>query len=142
TLGHGGHSLAILQRLGTEGRLISIEGDPLMLVAARQRIESAAPRSRTTLINADHADLLHVLAEALADPHPDAILFDLGPSTPQLRDPARGLSWTSEAALDMRRNPAAGGASAAEIVNEWPAEALARLFREVGGERWAKRIAE
>src|SRR5688572_20495061 len=79
TLGHGGHSLAILQRLGTEGRLIGIERDPLMLAAARTRIESAAPRSRATLLNADHADLLHVLAEALADPHPDAILFDLGP---------------------------------------------------------------
>ncbi len=144
TLGHGGHSLAILQRLGVEGRLVGIEGDPFMLAAARKRIESAAiSRSRYTLVHADHADLLPVLAEALVDdPHPDAILFDLGPSTPQILDPARGLSWTSDAALDMRRNPEAGGISAAEILNEWGADELTRLFKDVGDERWARRIAQ
>src|SRR5438045_1806647 len=68
TLGHAGHGLAILQRLGNEGRLVGIEGDPLMLAQARQRIESAhIPRSRYTLVHADHADLLPVLADALVD---------------------------------------------------------------------------
>jgi 16S rRNA (cytosine1402-N4)-methyltransferase len=144
TLGHGGHSLAILRRLGGEGHLVGIERDPLMLAAARQRIESAAiSRSLYTLVHADHADLLPVLADVLAeDPHPAAILFDLGPSTPQLLDPARGYSWTSDVALDMRRDPAAGGESAADIVNTWSPEELTRLFRDLSDEHWSKRIAD
>ncbi len=148
TLGHGGHSLALLRQMGEEGLLVAADWDPWMLETARKRIEAAhVASSRYKLIHADHAHLLTVLAEVLAEaevepPAPDGMLFDLGPSTPQLLDPARGLSWESGDALDMRLSPDAPGPDAAEIVNEWPAEELARIFREHADERWAGPIAK
>lgn len=70
------------------------------------------------------------------------ILFDLGPSTPQLRDPRRGMSWTSGESLDMRMNPDSGRPTAAEIVNTWDERRLMALFKDNADERWAKRIAK
>lgn len=144
TLGHGGHSLALLQRMGETGRLIGIERDPWMLATARERLEREGFAGQIKLIQGDHADLARLVPEALKElgrEAADAILLDLGPSTPQLLDPGRGYSWTSDQALDMRRDPEGEEPSAAEIVNEWPAEALARLFKDLADERWAKRIA-
>lgn len=146
-LGHGGHSLAILSKLGEKGLLVGIDRDSLMLEVARKRIEathSSSTRSQVRLIQADHIQLPQVLAEALADvadAAPDGILFDLGPSTPQLLDPARGMSWQSEQALDMRMDQSAATPTAADIVNEWDEEDLARLFYENADERWSRRIA-
>src|SRR5688572_12026173 len=88
TLGHGGHSLAILSQLGGKGLLVGLDRDPQMLEVARKRIEAAhVPRSSYRLINADHAHLPTVVAEALVEAGfeaaaPDGILLDLGPSTP------------------------------------------------------------
>ncbi|MRR13235.1 16S rRNA (cytosine(1402)-N(4))-methyltransferase, partial [bacterium] len=147
TLGGGGHSLAILRQLGEEGLLVGADWDPQMLEAARKRIEAAhvAP-SRYRLLLTDHAHLLPVLAEVLAEagvdpPAPHGLLFDLGPSNPQILDPAYGLSWESDEALDMRLSPQNPGPSAADIVNEWPEEELTRMIREHSDEHWAKRIA-
>lgn len=146
-LGHGGHSLAILSKLGDKGLLVGIDRDSLMLEVARKRIEAthtSSTRSQVRLIQADHLQLPQVLAEALADvpdAAPDGILFDLGPSTPQLLDPARGMSWQSEQALDMRMDQSAAIPTAADIVNEWEEEDLARLFYENADERWSRRIA-
>lgn len=168
TVGHAGHTLRILSRLappdatqlGPEGLLVGFDRDPMMLEAARSRIEAAhVPRSRYRLVEANHEELPDllpvVLAEAAAERAPadaepihaeapalDGILFDLGPSNPQLLDPARGMSWTGDGALDMRMTPAPDNPTAAELVNEWPAAELARIFREHADERWAKRIAE
>lgn len=148
TLGHGGHSLAILSKLGGEGLLVGIDRDPKMLEVARKRIEAThIPSSSYRLVQADHAHLPTVLAQVLAEAHvdppaPDGLLLDLGPSTPQLLDPARGMSWQSDQALDMRMNPDGPGPPATEIVNTWNEEDLARLFWENADERWAKRIAQ
>jgi 16S rRNA (cytosine1402-N4)-methyltransferase len=147
TLGHGGHSLAILAQLGGKGLLVGMDRDPQMLEAARLRIEAAqVPRSCYRLVHADHAQLPvvvpEVLAEAQVEPAvPDAVLLDLGPSTPQLLDPARGMSWLSETSLDMRMNPAGPGPSAEELVNTWEEDDLARLFWQNADERWSKQIA-
>lgn len=145
TLGHGGHSLAILDKLGGEGLLIGMDRDPLMLAAARSRIEAAGhPRSCCRLVEADHAQLTSVLTvELAAAPYPalNGLLLDLGPSTPQLLDSARGMSWDSDLALDMRMNPNRSGPTAAQIVNQWDEDELARLFRDHADERWARRIA-
>ncbi|HOE97710.1 MAG TPA: 16S rRNA (cytosine(1402)-N(4))-methyltransferase RsmH [Candidatus Sumerlaeota bacterium] len=145
TLGLGGHSRLILARLGEEGLLVGVERDPQMLAEARRRLEAAGcPRSRYRLLLANHEDLAELIRHdpQLADvPAPDAVLLDLGPSTPQLLDPDRGLSWTSPS-LDMRMNPRAGGPTAAEIVNSWPPKELARIFREYADERWAGPIAQ
>ncbi|MEN6627277.1 MAG: 16S rRNA (cytosine(1402)-N(4))-methyltransferase RsmH [Candidatus Sumerlaeia bacterium] len=146
TLGHGGHSLAILRQLGKEGLLVGADWDPQMLEAARKRIEAAHVQARYRLLLTDHAHLLPVLAEVLAEAGvqpaaPDGMLFDLGPSNPQILDPARGLSWESDEALDMRLSPQNPGPSAADIVNEWPEADLARMIRDHSDEHWAKRIA-
>lgn len=147
TLGHGGHTLQILKLLGNEGLLIGLDRDPQMLQTARRRIESSSISSSSyRLIVADHVDLVPVVAEALAaahvePPRPHGLLLDLGPSTPQLQDPARGMSWRSEQALDMRMNPHQEGETALEIVNDWDEGELSRLFKEHADERWAKRIA-
>lgn len=148
-LGHGGHTLQILSRMGEEGLLVGIDRDPWMLATARKRLEDAdVPRSCYRLVQADFLQLPNVLAEvpapALAPaevPAPDAVLFDLGPSTPQLLDPARGMSWESDEALDMRLDPSGPEPSAAEIVNSWSEDELVRIFHGHADERWARRIA-
>ncbi len=147
TLGGGGHSLAILRQLGEEGLLVGADWDPQMLEAARKRIEAAHVPSRYRLLLTDHAHLLPVLAEVLAEAGvqpaaPDGFLYDLGPSNPQILDPARGLSWESDEALDMRLAPQEAGPNAAEIVNEWDERDLARIIYEHSDERWARRIAK
>ncbi len=118
-----------------------------MLEAARKRIEAAHVPSRYRLLLTDHAHLLPVLAEVLAEAGvqpaaPDGFLYDLGPSNPQILDPARGLSWESDEALDMRLAPQEAGPNAAEIVNEWDERDLARIIYEHSDERWARRIAK
>ena len=146
TLGHAGHSLEILFRMGGEGLLVGIDRDPQMLSMARQRIEAAhISPSCYRLVQADHAELTDVLAEVLADtavPAVNGVLLDLGPSTPQLLDPRRGMSWTSDQALDMRMDPGSAGPTAADLVNSWEEDDLARLIREHSDERWARRIAK
>ena len=148
TLGHGGHSLKILEKLGCEGYLVGMDRDSRMLEAARKRIEAAHDSStcaHVRLIHADHLQLPRVLQEALADvpdAAPDGILFDLGPSTPQLLAPERGMSWLSDQALDMRMDVSGPGPTAEEMVNEWTEEDLARLFFENADERWSRRIAQ
>jgi 16S rRNA (cytosine1402-N4)-methyltransferase len=149
SLGHGGHALAILSRMGEEGLLVGIDRDPWMLATARKRFEAAVvDRSRYRLVEADFLQLPQVLADvpvpaaAPAEvPAPDAVLLDLGPSTPQLLDPAHGMSWESDVALDMRLSRDDPGPTAEQIVNAWSQEALARLFRDHADERWAGRVA-
>lgn len=145
TLGHGGHSLAILSQLGGQGLLVGIDRDPQMLAAARKRFDAARISSSSyRLLEADHVVLPTVLADVLAGvdpPQPDGLLLDLGPSTPQLLDPARGMSWLSDQSLDMRMKLGGPGPTAAELVNEWSEAALARLFWEHADERWARHIA-
>lgn len=147
-LGHGGHSIAILEKLGVKGLLVGIDRDPQMLEVARQRIEATRvdrSSSQVHLIHADHLQLPIVLAEVTtADAPvaaPDGILFDLGPSTPQLLDPVRGMSWLSDQALDMRMDATGPGPTASEIVNTWGEEDLARIFFQHADERWSRRIA-
>jgi 16S rRNA (cytosine1402-N4)-methyltransferase len=149
-LGHGGHSLKILSLMGEEGLLVGIDRDPMMLATARKRFEEArVDRSRYRLVEADFLQLQNVLAEVpvpaaapVEAPVPDAVLFDLGPSTPQLLDPARGMSWESDQALDMRLSQSDSGPTAEEIVNAWPEQELARIFFEHADERWSRRIAK
>jgi 16S rRNA (cytosine1402-N4)-methyltransferase len=156
TLGHGGHTLRILSELGGRGLVVGLDRDPQMLATARQRIEAAGfPSTSYRLVQANHAHLPVVLAQVLAEvaaqapagaPYnaaaPAGILLDLGPSNPQLLDPARGMSWLSDQSLDMRMNPQGPEPTAAEIVNTWDEAALARLFWEHADERWSRRIAK
>ena len=136
TLGGAGHSSQITQRL-TTGRLISVDRDPVALQVARERL--APWMDRVTLVHSNFREIDHILEDLHID-KVDGMLFDLGVSSPQLDDGARGFSYMADAPLDMRMD---GGDSltAWEVVNHWPREELRRILFEYGEERYAPLIA-
>ena len=134
TFGRGGHSRLILARLGPAGRLLALDRDP-QAVAAGGEIDDGRFR-----IEHGRFSRLSALAAGAGVTAADGILLDLGMSSPQLDDPARGFSFRFDAPLDMRMDPGAGITAA-----EWLARAPEREIREVirthGEERFAKSIA-
>jgi 16S rRNA (cytosine1402-N4)-methyltransferase len=138
TLGGGGHSYEIAKRIQPGGRLIGIDQDPNALKAAGEKLSEYA--AGVTLIHSNFYRLKEVLAE-LGIPAVDGVLFDIGVSSHQLDEAGRGFSYMQDAPLDMRMNPQ-DKTTAADLVNNLPAEELSRIIREYGEERWAKRIAE
>lgn len=136
TVGGGGHALEVAKRL-QGGCLIGLDVDPDALGRARERLRGA--RNRVTLIRADYVDLERAL-DGLGIEELDGALFDLGLSSLQLADPARGFSFRRDGPLDMRYDPTQR-LTAREIVNEWDESELTRILREYGEERWAARIA-
>jgi len=137
TFGRGGHTARILQALGPEGRVLAIDRDPQAISAGRKRF---ADEMRLALVHASFADL-GTLVPAYADGRPcRGVLFDLGVSSPQLDDPARGFSFRADGPLDMRMDPTRG-----EPVSAWLSRAGVDEIREViatlGEERFARRIA-
>ena len=136
TLGGAGHSSQIAKRL-TTGRLIGIDRDPVALKAAGERLKPY--EDRVTLVHSNFCDMAQVLEE-LNIPGVDGILLDLGVSSPQLDDGARGFSYMADAPLDMRMN-SQDTLSAHEVVNTWPQEELKRILYTYGEERYAPQIA-
>ena len=133
TFGRGGHSRLILSRLSPAGRLTVFDKDPQAIEVAR---EIAAADARLSM--------RHEGFKALGELEPasaDGILMDLGVSSPQLDDPARGFSFRHDGPLDMRMDPTRGMS-----VAEWLAEAdisqMAEVIREYGEERFAQQIAK
>ncbi|RJQ29638.1 MAG: 16S rRNA (cytosine(1402)-N(4))-methyltransferase RsmH [Peptococcaceae bacterium] len=137
TLGGGGHSLAIVQKLGPDGRLVALDRDPAAVAAARERL--AAYGRRVTLVRENFSRLADVMRQ-LGIEAMDGVLFDLGVSSYQLAEPARGFSYQHDAPLDMRMDPGQA-VTAWKLINELPVAELARIIREYGEERWADRIA-
>ena len=136
TFGRGGHSRAILARLGPTGRLIALDRDPAAIAAA-QRI--ADPRF--CAIHAGFAGLIEVLEEeGVRQGGVKGILLDLGVSSPQLDDAERGFSFRFDAPLDMRMDPTRG-LSAAEWLATADEAGIATVLRDYGEERFAKQIA-
>ena len=135
TLGGGGHSLALLAR-GAD--VTSVDRDPQAVSAARERLASyeAAGRFRTVLGN--YADIAHL--RELDDARFDGILLDLGVSSHQLDDPARGFSFREGVPLDMRMGTDAEQ-DAATLLNTAEEVELAAIFREYADERRAMRLA-
>lgn len=136
TLGGAGHSSQIAARL-TTGRLIGIDRDPVALKAAGERLAPYA--DRVTLVHANFCDMAQVLKN-LDIPGVDGILLDLGVSSPQLDDGARGFSYMADAPLDMRMN-SNDSLSAETVVNTWPQDELKRILYNYGEERYAPQIA-
>lgn len=136
TLGGAGHSSQIAKRL-TTGRLIGIDRDPVALKAAGERL---APYSdRVTLVHSNFCEIASVLKQLQID-GVDGILLDLGVSSPQLDDGARGFSYMADAPLDMRMNNE-DALTAHTVVNTWPQEELKRILYDYGEERYAPQIA-
>lgn len=136
TLGMGGHSEAILQRL-TTGRLISIDRDTYAIERATERLAPYA--DRLTIVHGNFRDLPEILDEQGVD-LVDGMLFDLGVSSPQLDEGGRGFSYMVDAPLDMRMDKS-DNIDAWFIVNRWPEDKICRILRDYGEERHAARIA-
>ena len=136
TLGRAGHASEIAKRL-TTGRLIGIDRDPEALSASAERL--APWRERVTLLRGSFADL-DALLQSVGIAEADGMLFDLGVSSPQLDDPARGFSYLRDAPLDMRMDPDSP-LSASVVVNTWTEDELRRILYEYGEERYAPAIA-
>lgn len=137
TLGGGGHSRRIADRLGREGLLIGIDQDPHALDAAQKNLAGAVCQIR--LVRSNFRRLAEILDELQID-EVDGFLFDLGVSSPQLDDQERGFSYHLDAPLDMRMDPDRDF-TAYDLVNTWPEKEIARILRQYGEERFARRIA-
>jgi 16S rRNA (cytosine1402-N4)-methyltransferase len=163
TVGLGGHSYEIAKRLGAPGHLIGFDKDPAALAVAKQRLtqgpsttlddslressssarddsvgadDRAAGWPSVTLIHASFAEV----GERIAPASLDGLLADLGVSSLQLGDPARGFSFQAEGPLDMRMNPMSGE-TAEQVVNHIDERELADVIYEFGEERRSRRIA-
>lgn len=134
TFGRGGHARAMLERLGPDGRLLLMDRDPQAIAHARREFGSD-PR-----IAIRHANFSEMAGWEEARAGLDGVLLDLGVSSPQLDDAARGFSFQSDAPLDMRMDPTAGESAADFLARADEREVADVLFR-YGEERMSRRIA-
>ena len=137
TLGRAGHALALL-REHPGVSLIGVDTDPAAIEASRARL--AAYATRVTLVHAVSDQIPAILAR-LGLPSVQGVLLDLGVSSPQLDDRDRGFAYSYDAPLDMRMDTG-GPLTAADVVNTYSAAGLARVLRDYGEERFARRIAD
>jgi len=137
TFGRGGHSAEILRQLGPEGRLYAFDKDPEAIEHGRQRFKGD---SRFTLVHSSFQKLQKKTDEWGVTKKVNGILLDLGVSSPQLDDAERGFSFMRNGPLDMRMNSDQGLSAASWIANEEASE-IAKVLKEYGEERYAKRIA-
>jgi 16S rRNA (cytosine1402-N4)-methyltransferase len=137
TLGRAGHAQAFLDAVPGLA-LIGIDADPAAIEAGNAL--AARYPGQVTVAHAFYDDIAQIAAAA-GHRRVQAVLFDLGVSSPQLDDAERGFSYSRDAPLDMRMDTT-GELTAAVIVNEYPVPDLARVLAEYGEERFARRIAE
>ena len=137
TFGRGGHSRLILEKLGPDGRLLGFDKDPLAIATGNAL---AAEDGRFVVVQRSFAELGDELVQRALAGKVSGILLDLGVSSPQLDDAERGFSFMNDGPLDMRMNPDVG-VSAADFIASAAEEEIARVFKEYGEERFAKRMA-
>jgi 16S rRNA (cytosine1402-N4)-methyltransferase len=138
TLGRAGHARALLE--ACPGLLlIGVDADLAAIEAARELLAPYA--DRVTLVHARYDEIPAIVADVPGPTQIMGLLFDLGVSSPQLDDPARGFAYAQDAPLDMRMD-LTKDRTAADIVNGYPAAELARVLRDYGEERFARRIAD
>ncbi len=131
TFGRGGHARAILARLAPQGRLVAFDKDPEAVAAANAIVDT-----RFSIRHQGFAGIAELEAGSVA-----GILMDLGVSSPQIDNPARGFSFRADGPLDMRMDPTRGQ-SAAEFLATAPVEQMAEVIRDYGEERFAVQIAK
>jgi 16S rRNA (cytosine1402-N4)-methyltransferase len=136
TFGRGGHSRAVLARLGTEGRLLGVDKDPAAVDVAR---DLAQGEERFEFYHGSFAQLPHQLRR-MGIEAVDGILLDLGVSSPQLEEAGRGFSFSHDGPLDMRMDTSSGE-TAAQWLSHAQVEEIAGVLKDYGEERFAKRIA-
>ena len=136
TVGLGGHSYEIAKRLGAPGHLIGFDKDPAALERAHEKLQALDEPPQITLIHGSFAEV----AERIAPASLDGLMADLGVSSLQLGDAARGFSFQADGPLDMRMNPMSGD-TAEQVVNHLDERELADVIYEFGEERRSRRIA-
>ena len=136
TLGRAGHCLEILKRT-EKGHLIAIDCDEEAIAEAKATLEKY--KNRITYVHGNFKDIDKILKEVGVD-SVDAMLFDLGVSSPQLDNADRGFSYNKDGLLDMRMDKTAS-LTATEVVNNWQEKDLRKIFFEYGEERFSKIIA-
>ena len=139
TFGRGGHARGVLARLAASGRLIAIDRDPQAVQSAREAPDLAADR-RFTIEHTSFSQLPATLARHGID-KVNGVLLDLGVSSPQIDDPARGFSFRFDGPLDMRMDTTRGE-SAAEFLARADERHIAEVIRDYGEERFALQVAK
>jgi 16S rRNA (cytosine1402-N4)-methyltransferase len=135
TLGGGGHTRALAERVGSDGLVIALDRDPAALAVAQVQLRGL----NVVLAESNFCDLPEVLSQ-LQIQAVDGIVLDLGLSSDQLADPERGFSFDAVGPLDLRFNPEEGQ-PASRLVNQMREENLADLIFKYGEERFSRRIA-
>ena len=138
TLGGGGHSELILQKIQPDGRLIAFDIDKEAIAAASERLKNY---KNLTIVNSSYVDIKKALSDLGISRITGGVLFDLGASYHQFNKAERGFSFSKEAPLDMRFNQDADF-SAYDVVNSYNENELVKIFSEYGEERFSKRIAK
>ncbi len=138
TFGRGGHAQAVLSTLSADGRLLAIDKDPSACERARQRF---ADESRFEIVQGSFAELAELVSARSRSGQVQGLLLDLGVSSPQLDEAERGFSFLRDGLLDMRMNPDVGE-SAAEWLARAEEQEIARVLKEFGEERFARRMAK
>jgi 16S rRNA (cytosine1402-N4)-methyltransferase len=138
TVGAGGHADAILEASSPDGRLLGLDRDPAAIALSRRRLARFGDRARI-----EHGDFRDLLASARRAGFfaVDGIVADLGVSSMQLDDRARGFSFRGDGPLDMRMDPSSGGSTAADLLASLPETEIRRILRVYGEERLAGPIA-
>ena len=137
TVGYSGHAEKILEASSPDSRLIGLDRDAAAIAASRKRL--ARFGDRVLLLHGHFMDLKqHLTVNGIGQI--DGVLFDLGVSSPQLEEPARGFSFQVDGPLDMRMDQSMSG-TAADLVNQWPEAQLADAIFQFGEERFSRRIA-
>jgi len=136
TFGRGGHSAAILRCLGQDGRLIVMDKDPEAIACANVQLGSD---SRVFICQGSFRNLQSIIKTKQLEGKVSGLLLDLGVSSPQLEEPERGFSFLQNGPLDMRMDPNSTP-SAAEWLASATEKEMVRVLRELGEERYARRI--
>lgn len=137
TFGRGGHTRLLLQQLGPDACVIGIDKDPQAVAAGKQL---ASEDSRFSMVQGSFSELAELLKQQGITRPLNGVLLDLGVSSPQLDQAERGFSFAKDGPLDMRMNPDAG-VSAATWLAHAEEDEIARVLKEFGEERFARRIA-
>lgn len=142
TLGGGGYSQAILERIGGKGQVLAIDLDGSAIANAKLNFKTEIRNKKLILAHENFKNLQIIIEKYFtADAKFDGIVFDLGISSAQLKDRSRGFSFNlSDAPLNMNFGEQIGE-TAENIINSWSAEALAKIFKDYGEEKFAYKIA-
>lgn len=139
TVNGGGHTTAIMEKMGGKGRVLGIDADPVILKETEKKLEGLKMGSRVTLICDNFSNLKEAVKKARFQ-KVDGILFDLGLSSWHLEASGRGFTFLKNEPLDMRYNPGSL-LSAEKILNFWSEPEIERILRDYGEEKFSREIA-